>query len=94
MSHRILLSDGKFHEFNFFKKYGTLCDLLENLVTKKATVNSANAVQIFFRINLLNGYNESELINIKTIKDGFFYNTVSTKAQKVLLDTKNIHENR
>ena len=29
LSYRILLSDGKFHEFNFFKKYGTLYDLLE-----------------------------------------------------------------
>ena len=38
LSCRVLLSDGKFHEFNFFKKYGTLYDLLENLVTKKTTV--------------------------------------------------------
>ena len=35
LSYRILLSDGKFFEFTFFKKYGTLYDLLENLVTKK-----------------------------------------------------------
>ena len=26
LSYRILLSDGKFHEFNFLKKYGTLYD--------------------------------------------------------------------
>ena len=34
LSYRILSSDVKFHEFNFFKKCGTLYDLLENLVTK------------------------------------------------------------
>ena len=33
LSYRILLSNGNFYEFNFFKKYGTLYDLLENLVT-------------------------------------------------------------
>ena len=42
LSYRILLSSGKFHEFNFYKKYGTLYDFLENVVTKKTTVNSAN----------------------------------------------------
>ena len=62
LSSRILLSDSKFHEFNFYKKYGTLYDLLENLVTKKITVNSANADQISFIINLMNGYNESKLL--------------------------------
>ena len=35
LPYKILLSDGKFHEFNFFKKYGTLYDLLENQITKK-----------------------------------------------------------
>ena len=87
LSCRILLSDGKFHEFNFFKKYGNLYDLLQNLVTKKTTVNSANANQISFIINLMNGYNGSKLIDIKAIKDQFFYNTVLTKAKKVFLDT-------
>ena len=57
LSCRILLSDGKFHEFNFFKEYGTLYDMLENLVTKKMTVNSTNADQISFIINLMNGCN-------------------------------------
>ena len=88
ISYRILLSDNKFHEFNFFKKYGTLYDLLENLATKKTTVNSANADQMPFIINLLNGYNESKLIDIKAIKDEFFYNTVLTKAKKDSIDTR------
>ena len=69
LSYRILLSDRNFHEFDFFKKYGTLYDLLENLVTKKTTVSSANADQIYYKINLMNGYNESKLTDIKAIKD-------------------------
>ena len=89
LSYRILLSDGKFHEFNFYKKYSTLYELLENLVTKETTVNSANADQISFIINLINGYNESKMIDIKTTKDKFFYSTALTKAKKVSLDTKN-----
>ena len=59
LSYRILLSDGKLHKFNFFKKYGTLYDLLENLVTRKMTINSANDDQISLIINLMSGYNES-----------------------------------
>ena len=86
--YRILLSDGKFHEFNFYKKYGILYDLLLNLVTKKTTVNSANDDQISFIINLMNGCSERKLIDIKIVKDEFFYNTVLAKAKKVFLDTK------
>ena len=44
LSFKILLLDGTFHEFTFFKKYGTLYSLLEILVTKKTTVNNENAV--------------------------------------------------
>ena len=84
----MLLSDLKFHKFIFFKIYGTLYDLLENLITKKTTVKSANADQICFIINLMNGYDETKLIDVKAIKNEFFYNTVSRKAKKVLLDTK------
>ena len=62
--------------------------MLENLVTKRTTVNSADGDQISFLIKLMNGYNESELIDIKAIKDEFFYSTVLTKAKKIFLDTK------
>ena len=85
ISHRILLSNRKFHEFNFLKKCGTLYYLLENLVAKKATVNCANADQISFIINLINGYNESKFIDIKATKDEFFYDTVLTKNKKSFL---------
>ena len=53
----MLFADGKFHEIIFLKKYGTLYSLLEDLVTRKMTVNNANADQISFRINLMHGYN-------------------------------------
>ena len=36
----------------------------------------------------MNGYNENKLIDTKTVKDEFFYNTALTKAKKVFLDTK------
>ena len=35
LSCKNLLSDGKSHEFNFFKRYGILYSLLEGLQTKK-----------------------------------------------------------
>ena len=41
--YKILLLNGVFHEFNFFKKYGTVYSLLKDLVTRKMTINSANA---------------------------------------------------
>ena len=66
--------------------------MLENSVTKKTPVNSQNADQISFIINLMNGYNKSKLIDIKTIKGEFFYNTVSTKANKLFLDAKKIQK--
>ena len=66
--------------------------MLENLETRKTTVNSTNADQVSFIINLMNGYNESKLIHVKAIKDEFFYNTVLTKAKTVFLDTKKIQE--
>ena len=72
LSYRILLCDGKFDDLNFFKKYGALYDLLENLVTKRTSVNSTNSDQISSIINLINGYNESTLIDIKAIKDEFY----------------------
>ena len=86
--YKILLSDGRLHEFIFFKKYDTLYSLLEDLVTKKMTVNSANAAQISFIIDLMHGYDESKLVDIKAVKNEFFYNTVLTKAKKVFLDAK------
>ena len=82
LSCRILLSDGKSHEFNFLKKYDTLYDLLENLVTKKTTINSANANQISFMIDVMHEYDEGKFINTKTTKNEFFYNTVLKKAKK------------
>ena len=88
MCYRILLLNGTLHEFNVFKNYGTLYSLLKNLVTRKMTINSANADQISFIINLMYGYDESKLTDIEVIKNEFFYNTVLIKARKFFLDTK------
>ena len=56
LSYKIMLLDGKFHLFNFFKKYVTLYSLLKDLVTRKITINSANADQISVIIDLMHGY--------------------------------------
>ena len=61
---------------------------MENLVTRKMTVNSANADQISFIIDLMHGYNESKLLDTEAMQNEFFYNTVLTKAKKSFLDTK------
>ena len=52
-SYKILLLNGVFHEFLFFKKYGTLYSLLKDLVARKMTINSANADQISFMLDLI-----------------------------------------
>ena len=73
-------------------KYDTLYSFLENLVTKKITINNANADQISVIIDLLHGYIESKLVDIEAVKNEFFYNTVLTKTKKVFLDTKKSNE--
>ena len=88
MSHKILLVNGVFHEFIFFKKYGTLYSSLKNFVTRKMTRKSASADQTSFIIDLMHGYDESKLTDIEVIKNESFYNTVLTKPKKVFLDTK------
>ena len=82
-SYKILLLNVVFHEFNFFTKYGTLYSLLKNLLIKKMTINSASADQISLIIDLMHEYDESKLIDIEVINNGFFYNTVLTKVKEV-----------
>ena len=55
-SYKMLFFDGKLHEISFLKKYGSLYSLLENLITRKRTVNSANIDQTSFIINLMHNY--------------------------------------
>ena len=57
----------------FSKKYGNLYSLLKDLVTRKVTINSANADQISFIIDLMHRYDEGKLIDLETIKNEFFY---------------------
>ena len=47
------------------KKYGTLYDLLDDLITRRITVDSANADQIAFIIGLKQGYNKNYLFHEK-----------------------------
>ena len=56
------------HEINCLEKYGTLYDLLENLVTSKMNIDHANADQINFIINLIQGYNKNDLFDHETRK--------------------------
>ena len=58
LSNKILLSDGTFHEISLLKKHGSLYSLLENLVTRKTTINGANADQVSFIINIMHEYND------------------------------------
>ena len=66
--------------------------MLENVVTKKMTIDSANADQISLIINLMDGYNKSKLTDTEAIKNEFFYNAVLTKSEKVFLDTKKVEK--
>ena len=66
--------------------------MLENLVTKKMTIDSANADQISLIINLMDGYNKSKLTDTEAIKNEFFYNAVLTKSKRVFLDTKKVEK--
>ena len=52
------------------------------------TINSASADQISLIIDLMHEYDESKLIDIEVINNGFFYNTVLTKVKEVFWDTK------
>ena len=50
---------------DFLKVFGTLYDLLDNLLTSKINVDSANADQIAFIINLMHGYVKNDLFDEK-----------------------------
>ena len=59
--------------------------MLENLVTRKMTVNSANSDH---------GYNEQDLFDMEALKNKCFHNTVLTKASKVFLDSRKDKKNK
>ena len=66
MSYKILFYDARSHEISFLEKYGTLYNLLENLVTNKIKIHKAYAVQRRFIINLMLGYNKIDLFGKET----------------------------
>ena len=75
------------HEINCLEKYGTLYDLLENLVTSKMNIDHANADQINFIINLMQGYNKNDLFDHETF-DHFCKYNVLNKAKKIFTIAK------
>ena len=69
---------------------------MENLVTRKTTVNSGNIDNTFFIINLIHGYNDSNFDNkTKTdLESGRFQSIVLARANDVFLDTKKIQKGK
>ena len=78
LSCKLLFSD----IINFLKKYDTLFSLLESLVTRKMSVDSANADQISYIINSMHGYSDEKYYDTEKVKSEFFHNTTLTKAKK------------
>ena len=54
------------HVIDFLKIFGTLCDLLDNLLTSKVTTDNANANQITFITKVMHGHDKSDLFDEKT----------------------------
>ena len=90
LSYKILLLYGKFYELNFFRKYGDLYTLLENLVTKKMIVSRANSDQKPFILDLMFGYNEGNFDNkiLTDVEEGRSHSASLEIANDVFLDTK------
>ena len=91
-SYKILLLNDKFHEFNFFEKYGDLYSSLDDLVTEKKTVKSANNAQRSFILDLMHGYNYWDF-NEKTqldFKEGRSHSPALAIVNDVFLNTKKI----
>ena len=71
LSYKVLFYDEdnvRSHKINFSKKYGTLYNLLEDLLTNKINTGNANADQISFIINLMQEYNKNDLLDKETHK--------------------------
>ena len=70
------------------KSYGTLYNLLDNLLTSKITTSDADADQISFIISLMHGYNKNDLFDERTdiiVKKGKYWkNKTLTKASKII----------
>ena len=68
LSHKIYFNEDdsfRFHEFDFLENDGTPYDLLDNLLTKKVTINDAKADQISFITNLMHGCDKNDLFGEK-----------------------------
>ena len=68
LSYKICFSEensNRFHVIDFLKKYGTLYDLLDNLLTSKITVNNENADEMTFITDPMDGYDKTDLFDEK-----------------------------
>ena len=70
----------RFHEINCLKKYGTLYDMLNNLVTNKISINNANIDQIHLISTLMQGYDKNDLF-AEGIESKSWKNEFLEKAQ-------------
>ena len=70
------------HKINFLRKYGILCGLLVDLVTRKININNGNIDKLNIRINLMHDYNKNDFFDkeIQIQKSSSLKNEVLTKA--------------
>ena len=72
--------------------------MLERLITTEITINSANADQIFFIINLMHGYDELDMLykdSRKITNNGeFFHSAALTKANKIFKASRANEKNK
>ena len=52
----------KYHVINFAKEYGTLFDLLTDMMKGDMSINPANLNRKFFLLNLMQGYDKNDLL--------------------------------
>ena len=72
LPYKILFPNSTFYIINILEKYGTIFSLMESLVTRKMSVDNANADQISFIVNSMHGYSDEKLYGTKKVKSKFF----------------------
>ena len=101
LSYKVYFSEEnsiRFHKIGFSKEYGTLYDLLDDLLISKITIDNANDDQITFVIDLMHGYDKNDLFDEKTdlsVEKGKFRKSkVLIKANNFFLIAKYIQETK
>ena len=77
----------KFHEINFWEKYGMLYDFLEDLLNNKTNMINANIDKLHLIVNLMQGYDKNNFFREKVIisikKSKSRKNEAFNKAKKI-----------